>query len=271
MRHIDLDAVIATVPENILNKLKSVDDSMQGKTDPEKEAAASKGNIHWTPLKVHLESASNRKCWYTESKNPGCLNDVEHFRPKGKKTSADNKLIHWYWFLAFNPLNYRLSCVLPNRLNKNPILDATGGKHDHFPLLDNTKYATTLDAVTQESPVILDPCNREDVKLLAFSLDGRPVISPKFSGDVIACSRVEKSNLLLNLDYPTFNEDREKLYNKVKNLVARGDRYFSNNSENLSDVIDDLRDLFHPSAEYSKAAECYVRCFRDRSWIEEMF
>ena len=205
MRHIDLNTVIATVPEDILKKLKSIDDSMPGKTDSEKEAAANKGNVHWTPLKIHFEASSNRKCWYTESKNPGCLNDVEHFRPKGKKTCANNKIIHWYWFLAFNPINYRISCTLPNRLNKNAVLGATGGKHDHFPLMGNSKYATDLTAVTHEFPVILDPCNQDDVKLLAFSLDGRPVISPKFSGDMVACARVEKSNLLLNLDYPTFN------------------------------------------------------------------
>lgn len=271
MRYIDLDAVIASVPAKILDKLKSIDNSMQGKTDSEKEATACKGNVHWSPVKIHFEAVSGRKCWYTESKNPGCLNDVEHFRPKGKKTSSDSKIVHWYWFLAFNPINYRISCTLPNRLNKNPTLNATGGKHDHFPLLDNTKYATNLAAVVHESPVILDPCNKEDVDLLAFSLDGRPVISPRFSDDVIACARVEKSNLFLNLDYPTFNEDRERLYNKVKNLVERGDRYFAKNSDCLSDVTDDLRALFHPTSEYSKAAECYVRCFRDRFWIEEMF
>jgi len=25
-----------------------------------------------------------------------------------------------------------------------------------------------------------------------------------------------------------------------------------------------------PNAEYSKAAECYIRCFRDREWVEEL-
>jgi hypothetical protein len=138
-------------------------------------------------------------------------------------------------------------------------------------LLNQSKYATNLAAIAQESPKILDPCNQQDVKLLVFSLDGRPVVSPKSAGDVTACTRVEMSNLLLNLVYPTFNEDREQLYNKIKSLVERGDRYFLNSPDNLPDVTDDLRALFHPAAEYSKAAECYVRCFRDRIWIEEMF
>ena len=271
MRYIDLTAVIATIPVSILEKLKSVDDLMQSSTDPEKEFTASNGNTHWNPIKLHLEAASNRKCWYTESKNPGCPNDVEHFRPKGKKLAKNKKIIHWYWFLAFNPINYRLSCILPNRQNKNPILGATGGKHDHFPLLNNTKYAKNLTELIQESPTILDPCNKEDVNLLAFSLDGRPVVSPKFSSDITACTRVKKSNLLLNLDYPTFNEDREQLYNTVRSLVERGDRYFAKNSDSLSDVVDDLCALFHPDSQYSKAAECYVRCFRDRSWIEKIF
>lgn len=271
MKYIDLTTVLASIPTSTISKLQVVDASMQTKTNAKKEAAARNGNVHWTPLKVYLEAASNRKCWYTESKNAGFINDVEHFRPKGKKKSADKKVVHWYWFLAFNPINYRLSSALPNRENKNPLLGATGGKHDHFPLLDGTKHATRLAEISQELPVLLDPCNRQDVELLVFLSDGRPVISPEFSNNATAQIRVKTSNLLLNLDYPNFNEDREQLYNKIKYLVERGDRYLADNSSYLPDVISDLRALFHPDAEYSKAAECYVRCFRNRNWIDEMF
>lgn len=271
MRYIDLNAAIASVPAPILKKLHSANVAMNVKSDEKKEVAASKGNVYWTPVKKYFEAVSERKCWYTESRNSGCVNDVEHFRPKGKKLSSSKQVAHWYWFLAFNPINYRLSCALPNRQNKNPLLGATGGKHDHFPLLNDTKHATDLASIASESPAIIDPCNKEDVKLLAFSPDGRPVVSPYFASDLVARARVEKSNLLLNLDYPTFNEDRERLYNRVKELVERGDRYFAKNSDNLPDVISDLRALFDPFAEYSSAAECYVRCFRDRSWIDQMF
>ena len=48
-----------------------------------------------------------------------------------------------------------------------------------------------------------------------------------------AKERVKESNLLLNLDFPSFNEDREELYAKVVKLVRRGDRHFDNQSEHV--------------------------------------
>jgi len=271
MRFIDLNAVIASIPQPILANLNAIDTSMHTKTDAQKVKAAKNGNVHWTPVKVYLENASNRKCWYTESKNPGCLSDVEHFRPKGKVTDKQNIVVHWYWFLAFNSINYRLSCQIPNRLNHNPLYVATGGKGNHFPLLNTTPHATSLAGLVNEHPALLDPCNQNDVDLLAFDPAGRPVVSPLFVGNATATVRVAISNLLLNLDFPTFNEDREGLYNKIRSRVERGDGYFADNNVALDDVKDDLRDLMKPDAEYSMAAECYIRGYRDRSWIDEMF
>ena len=97
------------------------------------------------------------------------------------------------------------------------------------------------------------------------------IVSMEHVLDSDACFRVEQSKLLLNLDYPTFNEDRERLYNKIRKLVDRGDRYVRRgNVDALEDAKDDLRDLMHEDAEYSKAADCYIRCFRDRDWVEDL-
>lgn len=271
MRHINIAAVIATAPQNILNILKSAEVRMHLLSDSDRAALAKNGNSKWSKLKPHLENSSNRKCWYTESKNPGCLNDVEHFRPKAKVEDDNGTLLHWYWFLAFDPLNYRLSCTLPNRPNINSLLEGkTGGKGDNFPLLGNSNHATNIAELANELPVILDPCNHEDTLLLAFSPDGRPVLSPLFVGDPTASIRVEASKLLLNLDYPTFNVDRERIYNRVVTLIERGDRYQIKKSCEIDDVKHDLRELMSADAEYSKAAECYIRCFRDRDWVESL-
>lgn len=270
MRYINLNDVIASIPVGIKSNLSNIDASMITKNDQQKAATASNGNVHWTQTKNYLENASNRKCWYTESKNPGCQNDVEHFRPKARVFDKDQNLLHWYWFLAFNPTNYRLSAQIPNRLNNNPLRGITGGKGDHFPLVNNTPHATNIATIPNENPALLDPCNINDVRMLAFNPDGRPALSPEFAGDDVAKRRVETSNLLLNLDFPTFNEDRESLYNRIKELVERGDAYFVTGNIALDHLKQDLLDLMHPDSAYSKAAECYIRCFRDRSWIEEM-
>jgi len=270
VRYIDIEAVIESIPKGVRDALKVIDDSMPGKSDAEKADAWAGGNLHWTPVKVHLENASNRKCWYTESKNPGCLNDVEHFRPKARVEDKQGALEYWYWFLAFDPTNYRLSCQFPNRLNANAVLGATGGKGNKFPLLPASARAIDKAGVAGEKPVLLDPCVQSDTELLEFLPDGRPVLSPRFHGDLVAAERVETSNLLLNLDFSTFNEDREQLYNKVKKLVERGDRYLAARSASIAAVQEDLLALIHPDEEYSKAAECYIRCFRDRKWVEEL-
>jgi len=270
MRYINLNAVIDSIPQGIRDNLQAVDQTMTVMNDADKQTTADAGNVHWRPVKRYLEDASHRKCWYTESKNPGCLNDVEHFRPKAKVTDGNGNVVQWYWFLAFNPSNYRLSSQLSNRLNINAVLGATGGKDTRFPLFPGSIRAIDLAGLVAEQPVILDPCSEADTELLEFQPDGRPVLSMRHAGDPAARDKVEQSKLLLNLDYPTFNEDRESLYNTIKMIIERGDRYIRDGIPAIDDVKNDLRDMMSPDAAYSKAAECYIRCFRDRTWVEEL-
>ena len=270
MRYIDLNSILDLIPDEKLDALKDVNDLMSTLSEADKITRANNGNKDWRPIKQYFEKASNRKCWYTESKNTGCSNDVEHFRPKGKvHKPKKGPLIHWYWFLAFNPVNYRLSCQFSNRRNYNDLYGKSGGKGDHFPLLNGSKYALDLTSLAREVPVLLDPCVESDTKLLDFLPDGRPVLSPIYNSDLDARKRVEESKLLLNLDFPTFNEDREELYNRVKELIQDGD----DNQGNIAvmNITErDLRRLMNKNSEYSKAAECYIRGFRDRNWVENI-
>lgn len=273
MRYIDLNAAIGTIPANILGELKAADKDIETKSDNDKEIAASGGSTIWSKAKRYLAAANHQKCWYTESKNLGSDNDVEHFRPKGRiKYKNTGTVKHWYWFLAFNPSNYRFSCALSNQKRKNPSTGATGGKGDDFPLLNGTQHATNFAGLVVEQPALLDPCQKSDVELLAFLADGRPVVAPDFAQDQIIQERVQKSNLLLNLDFPNFNEERERLYNKIHKKVTRGDEHFNaGNIVAVDDVIGDLKSWMAADAEYSKAAECYIRGFRDREWVDNLF
>lgn len=268
MRYINIQDVIADLPTGATTALNTKHQKVVAGNNQLRLNTIDGGNSTWGRTKATLERASKRKCWYTESKNPGCVNDVDHFRPKGKKEDNAGNTEYWYWFLAFDPENYRLSCQFANRPNFNPILNGTGGKHNHFPLLSGQIYATAKAGIATENQVLLDPCNEDDCNLLQFQPDGRPVVSNVHSANAIAVLRVEQSKLLLNLDFPTFNEDRESLYNRIKQLVERGDKYGAGPAR--TDIQDDLRELMHQDSQYSKAAECYVRCFRDREWVEEL-
>lgn len=271
LRYIDINQVVNNIPAETITELGEKHQPLIDGDDQMKEIVIGDGNRTWRKVKSCLEEASNRKCWYTESKNPGCTNDVDHFRPKAKNVSADGVLQHWYWFLAFDPENYRLSCQFSNRLIANPVFGQVGGKGDKFPLMHDQSHATTKAGIATENPVLLDPCNQGDCDLLAFQSDGRPVVSSNYLGDPDACYRVEKSKLFLNLDFPTFNEDREAIYNKIKNLVDRGDDYYGAANPALEHVKQDLKALMQEDNPYSKAAECYIRCFRDREWVEQLF
>jgi hypothetical protein len=275
MRYIDINAFLATVPANKKRNLARNQRELIGKSVAVVKRKVAKGNAKWRPIKIDLENYTNRKCWYTESKNSGFPNEVEHFRPKGRITDGNDEVIHWYWFLAFSPINYRLSCQFPNRLNVNPETGQTGGKGDKFPLLASSIglgsiHATCIDEIESEIPVLLDPCIEADTKLLAFSPEGKPVIAPHAANCPVSKKRVEESNLLLNLDFPTFNEEREELYAKVFKLVKRGDRHFANQSDALNDVKEDLEEMMQADQAYSKAAESYIRGFRNSDWVDEI-
>ena len=269
MRYIDINEVCGNIPLELVTDLGNKHQLLVDGDEQVKQTIMRDGNITWGKVKTFLEAASSRKCWYTESRNPGCPNDVDHFRPKAQKLYDSGDIEYWYWFLAFDPENYRLSCQFANRRNRNPQTGQTGGKGDLFPLLDGQAHATTKDGIAGENPVLLDPCNSDDCDLLEFMPDGRPAIARGHSSDPKACYRVEQSKLLLNLDFPTLNEDRELLYNRIKNLVDRGDSYGTDNTA-LGDVKRDLRELMEEGSPYSKAAECYARCFRDREWLEQL-
>lgn len=266
MRFINIQNVIHSLPAGATAALTKKHQGVTNSNDATKIKTIDSGNSTWGRTKATLERASKRKCWYTESKNAGCVNDVDHFRPKGRIETPAGTVDYWYWFLAFDPENYRLSCQLANRPNENSLLGATGGKHHFFPLLNNQAHATNKAGIANENPILLDPCNQADCDLLQFQPDGRPVVAQAFRSNGTACLRVDKSKLLLNLDYPTFNEDREQIYNRIRTLVDRGDSYGPGQAR--SDIQDDLRKLIHEDSAYSKAAECYVRCFRDRQWVE---
>jgi hypothetical protein len=268
MRYIDINAVLSRIPLKIINRLAKKDLMLVSSNDQTKQAIITHGKQSWTAVRSILDEASYGKCWYTESINPGCLNDVDHFRPKGK-VENDDEPNYWYWFLAFDPHNYRLSCQYSNRCNTNPTTGLIGGKGDKFPLLNVESRASNKAGIAAERPMLLDPCNESDCDLIVFQADGRPAVSPVHKNDVDINKRVEMSNLILNLDFPTFNQGREALYNSVKNLVDLGETSGAGTPTRIF-VTGELKNLMDAKSPYSKAAECYVRCFRDRAWVEQL-
>ena len=253
MIFVDINSLLPNIPKGIDDSLKNQHDALTSDDDLAKYNRIKGGNAQWRRVKALYESASHKKCWYTESKNPGCYYNVEHFRPKAQFPDEE-PISYWYWFLAFQPSNYRISCDFSNTTKSN-----------HFPLISGN-YAQDAASVPLEQYQLLDPCNQSDTELLAFQEDGLARLAPQFEVDSVASVRVETTIKYLNLNHANFVEDRKKIYNKIVKLISAVDA----NSISVDWATNEFRDLVSPSSAYSKAAWCYLAKFRDRDWVEQI-
>lgn len=236
----------------------------------------------WVALRPFLAAMSNDKCWYTESKNPGTEDDVDHFRPKKSVDLEPTELPHpGYYWLAFVWWNYRLSCHRGNQLRVHPTRPFTGGKGDRFPLVDPAKRVgaptTNRDDLDKEEPLLLDPTKPRDVKVLTFDADGTVKIDPKRAGNPTDMRRFEASRDLYNLDWPDFVDRRVEIYNQVERTVNRGlacapaqTHSTAHVAGEFDNVVRDLLRLMHRDSDFSAAAVAYVRSFRSIWWIQDI-
>ena len=210
------------------------------------------GARKWSAHKNHLVGKFGKKCWYTEAEIIGAHLTIDHYRPKAL-----------YWWLAFEPDNYRVACPFANSPEDG------GGKSNHFPLTLPAIRATGPGNSDQGDPVILDPCRQEDVALLAFQSDGQVVIHPDFAHDPIAVHRVTESKVLLNLQHADFNAKRAELYETITEEVADIEGLPHSSARRVK-KIQRLERRLAPDAPYSTAARFYLMAHRYLDWVETM-
>ena len=119
MRYIDLSIIDTTDPVVVawLSEAKShLSELSKLTTHDERKNYMTTNNI-WSKFKPILIRYYGEKCWYSECSLEGSFGDVDHFRPKGKSTDDKKNIIlsDGYWWLAYDYLNYRLSCEKSNR------------------------------------------------------------------------------------------------------------------------------------------------------------
>lgn len=260
---------------HLLPALVAATEAICAERDPdERKQLMKRYQPSWVALRDEMSKLSHGKCWYTESRNLGTDDDVDHFRPKNAVQDVPDH--PGYYWLAFDWSNYRLSCHHANRPRSLPGPTHTvGGKGTRFPLVDEGQrvYAAGVD-LSQEIPVFLDPCDPEDPPILTFWPNGESALSPFYSEDAVANLRWDVSRLALHIDWPDFVDARIELFNKVERLVDRGARealdVSTSHSAAFKDTIRDLLELMKPSAEFSMAARAYVEGFRHVWWIEQI-
>ena len=254
--------------EKVANDVAAEDDPVKRK------AIINANSARWKAFRRDFETLVGQKCWYTESRNPGTDDDVDHFRPKGGV--AECRKHGGYWWLAFGWTNYRLSCHRSNRLGRREDLGRTHGKGEHFPLLvEGDRWMSPAHACL-ERPSLLDPTDPADPPMLTYDIDGTAALHPAYDGDADANRRLEASRIYLHLDSPEFVEDRAGLYGtiatKVENLDRLATAAFVGDEaarQTLKDAAQELIRLTRPQTPYSRAAEAYIRIYRNREWVQK--
>ena len=245
--------------------------------DPEqRKALIERYRTRWTAVRDAFEQYSDGKCWYVECRSPGADNDIDHYRPKSRV--ADDRTHPGYYWLAFEWRNLRLSCQRANRPRRDEEIGATGGKSDHFPLVNPKRRARApQDDISLEIPAIVDPTNAADVAMLTFGRSGEVELVPERKEEPIAEAKLEASRLYLHLNWPRFRDERVMLYNEIERSVHRGEDLAPTDfggmhavAQAFLDICKDLAKRTEPHEEYSRAARAYVEMFRDRWWIRDI-
>ncbi|MGX1637073.1 HNH endonuclease [Streptomyces albidoflavus] len=199
------------------------------------------------------------KCWYCETLIDRSPYHVDHYRPKSAVASEAKH--RGYWWLAYDPANYRLACHHCNSGGARYGNQSAGpGKGARFPLLG--QRASEGASLEGELPVLLDPVVAEDADLVGFDRQGYARRRPErpYSDDEVArdLCRVDETIRILALNADRLTERRSTLIDKVRGLVQlylirRDDAVVARYARN------EIDDLTRTTAEWSAAAAAAER------------
>jgi hypothetical protein len=204
-------------------------------------------------------------------------NAVDHFRPKN--SVAECKGHTGYWWLAFDWTNYRFSCTFCNTYGSRQARGTEGGKHNHFPLWDDSRRAwKPKDRLLSEQPLLLDPISASDPPLLWFDPDGSAVPHPRCGAeDSYLYSRARNSIRFYHLNQPDILERRQAICRELIRLVDQADLLYSSYEDGdmtaraaLASNLAALRNAISEKAEYSATARAMLMELRGRSQVADL-
>jgi len=281
MQCIDLTTILKEIKKDKKDwfiKVKALMKTIRAAKPEERSKIISKASSQrlWKELKPYFEKASNKKCWYCESRQSRSDKAVDHFRPKG--AIRDDSLGHvGYWWLAFEPGNYRYSCTFCNSKRKS---DSTnGGKWDYFPL-ENDKRRLHPEKKTYmaEGALLIDPCDVNGPGWFWFDESGE--ISSKYTEEKNPgrYKRVKKSIELYHLDHPDLVEERLIIAGRISDLIDTGEDLEqqcdadqnTGAAGELKRVKQQLAEYIKSDAEYSACAKAVLLGHREKDWLMEV-
>lgn len=257
MRWIDLTKL------NVSTEWKSKATATQTTIDLDPTLNSSKYPNIWSELKEELKTLSHGKCWYCEARENRSDNAVDHFRPKSK-----------YKWLTYDPSNFRFACTFCNSIRTDHSTGNTGGKGDHFPLLDPTTEAKNHAGLRSEKYMLLDPCDPISPSIMTFDDEGVP--KPSILATDNDKKRLEESIKYYHLDHSELIEMRKQLGLQINEWIHEANDYFQTINEPSSKIaftnkLKDLCRLIKPESQLSTFARCIIQGHKDKVWIDCLF
>lgn len=266
MRYVKLKNVPKAVD---LSELDAAKVDIAEITDPEDRAQFIRDNAQkWSAIRGALWGLGGFKCWYSEAIVQQGQSHVEHYRPKGKVAGEQHS---GYWWRAFDWTNYRISHPTSNFRITDYLTGKLAGKGTYFPLKDGSPRATCEADEQYEEPVLLDPTNPRDCRLLSFDLtSGKPIPTMSAEKDKWRNERAVVSIKLYHLDEGTWNVDRKDIMDEVTSLCGEIESFAAvlpDKRDEYEGALDELTEFLDHTAEFSSAA---LQVVRERGLIERL-
>lgn len=234
-------------------------------------------------LVAALKEVVGNKCWYSEVALEGADPNVDHFRPKGRVVEVDDqfsktgRVSDGYWWLAFEPLNFRLSSQHANQRRVDE--DTNGGKADFFPVKGDRAEEGKPYMQIFEYVLPLDPCSASDTSLMWFDPDGNPVYLPRNKKANLADEeRVKTTIWLYHLDKEDTARPRSKAVEEIRTKLKEADNYYVlwhddvpclKSKASFDRKVAEIADLITDKSSFARAKRCAVRlAMADYEWIE---
>ncbi len=195
------------------------------------------------------------KCAYCESKiGKTQPPDIEQFRPKSGVVgeSGEHYPDHYYW-LANEWTNLYITCIDCNRVRYHKVEGekVRSGKGNRFPLENESLRAelrASLEQLTEERPLLLDPCGDDPEDHLVFN---------DLGGVVSETQRGRVTIDVLGLNRPHLVEARREAALRNRSLLGRlqVERF----GRSLSRELDEVAALMRPEQEYAALHRSLIR------------
>ena len=305
MRYIDINRVI--IPTGWQSKADDILADLETKNIDEKRDFFRKltsplwKRTDFVQAMLPLGSNLFKKCWYSESKITDDI-DVDHFRPKGKDANKsfrtqfqDNLSEHEFeqieeestrgwWFLAFDPKNFRICSCFRNQSRYDISIDAANwknrakGKSDFFPIKKGSPVAINAGGIEDEVNCLLDPCKLGDAEFLSFDQFGDAYTIYDDSTQLrkwIKC-RVLTSIAVYHLDEHDLIEFRKKKWKYCKDFIhdkLKKALLVDKDKDEVRRLKKEFITEFSDSnCEFSAVAIDCIRYYKDvEDWLEIIF